>query len=154
MVFALGIITLGSLVGTSVLTYINSFLPSSSWVTYSFEIANFCLSLFLFTLFFSALFRFLPEQRIGWRIVLRGGLSTAILFAVGKQLIGLYLGYSSVGSAFGAAGSLAVFLLWVYYSAAILLLGASITQHLVEKDENSTAKVSSVEPSPEKPLPK
>ena len=80
------------------------------------------------TLFFAFIFRVLPDVEISWRDVGIGAAATALLFVLGKYLIGLYLGMSSVGSAYGAAGSLAVLLVWIYYSAAILFFGAELTQ--------------------------
>src|SRR4029453_10675203 len=74
------------------------------------------------------IYRFMPHLRIEWRDVWTGAAVTALLFTIGKHLIGLYLGKSDVTSGFGAAGSLAVLLLWVYYSAQIFLLGAEFTQ--------------------------
>ena len=79
-------------------------------------------------LLFAMIFKILPDVRIAWRHVWVGAFATSILFTVGKILIGLYLGRSSVGSAFGAAGSLVVVLVWIYYSAQILFLGAEITK--------------------------
>ncbi|MDX9865569.1 MAG: YihY/virulence factor BrkB family protein, partial [Anaerolineaceae bacterium] len=77
---------------------------------------------------FSLLFKFLPETDVAWKDVVRGGFVTAFLFMLGKYAIGLYLGNSSVGASFGAAGSLAVLLVWIYYSAQILFFGAEFTQ--------------------------
>ncbi|MBK5256306.1 MAG: YihY/virulence factor BrkB family protein [Vicinamibacteria bacterium] len=76
---------------------------------------------------FAALYKFIPRARVNWRDVGVGALVTALLYELGKQLIGLYLGRSTVGSGFGAAGSLLVFLVWVYYSAQVFLLGAEFT---------------------------
>ena len=72
------------------------------------------------------IFRVLPGVDIAWRHIWIGALITAILFGLGKYLIGLYLGTSTLGSTYGAAGSLVVLLLWVYYSSQILFLGAEI----------------------------
>ena len=89
---------------------------------------------FLLTLLIFAFnFRYLPDIRIAWRYVLGGAAATALLFAIGRQVIGLYLGYFTVGSAYGAAGSLIVVLLWVYYSAQIFFFGAELTQVLVRR---------------------
>jgi membrane protein len=77
---------------------------------------------------FAAMFRYLPDAVIQWRDVWVGAVATGVLFVVGKFLIGLYIGQSDPGSAYGAAGSLAVILLWVYYASIILLLGAEFTQ--------------------------
>ena len=91
------------------------------------QIVNIGISLVISTLLFSMIYKLMPSVRIAWRDVLVGATVTAILFEVGKLLIGLYIGKSGVTSAFGAAGSLAVLLLWVYYSAQIFLLGAEFT---------------------------
>lgn len=92
------------------------------------QVANFALSLGLVTVLFAAIFRWLPDVDIAWRDVWVGAAATALLFTIGKTLIGLYLGHSDVGSAFGAAGSVVVILVWIYYTALILLAGAEFTQ--------------------------
>jgi membrane protein len=79
-------------------------------------------------LLFAMIYKFLPDVKIAWRVVWIGALATAFLFTVGKLLIGLYLGKASVGSACGAAGSLVVFVVWVYYSGQIFFLGAEFTK--------------------------
>jgi membrane protein len=89
---------------------------------------NFVVSFGVITLLFAMLFKVLPDAKIAWRDVWIGAVITALLFNLGKFLFGLYLGRSSVTSAYGAAGSLVVVLLWVYYSAQILLFGAQFTQ--------------------------
>jgi len=85
------------------------------------------LSFAIFTGVFGAIFRFLPDARIGWKDVEIGAIGTTLLFLGGKFVIGIYLGQSNPGEAFGAAGSLAVLLVWVYYSSMILLFGAEFT---------------------------
>jgi len=90
--------------------------------------AGFVFSLLVVTVLFAAIFKILPDARIAWMDVWVGALATALLFTLGKFLIGLYLGRSSVASVYGAAGSLVVLLLWVYYSAQVFLLGAEFTQ--------------------------
>ena len=87
---------------------------------------NDVLSLVTITALFALLFKFLPDTRIGWRDVWMGALLTSTLFTVGKLLIGLYLGRSSFGSAYGAAGSLVVVIVWVYYAAQVFLFGAEL----------------------------
>ena len=82
----------------------------------------------MIALLFGAMFRVLPDARIRWRDVWVGATVTAFLFVVGKTLIGIYLGHSNPGQAFGAAGSLALLLVWIYYSSMILLFGAEFTQ--------------------------
>ena len=80
------------------------------------------------TILFAMLFRFLPDVELLWKDVVMGAFVTAVLFTVGKHFIGLYLGQSAIASSYGAAGSVIVLLLWVYYSAQILLLGAEFTR--------------------------
>ena len=82
---------------------------------------NVCLSLAVTTALFALLFKFLPDVVLAWRDVLTGALVTAVLFAIGKEVIGLYLGQGSTASSYGAAGSVVVLLLWVYYSSQIVL---------------------------------
>jgi membrane protein len=89
---------------------------------------QFALSLGIATLLFAAIFKVLPDADVRWSDVWIGALATAVLFEIGKALIGLYIGNASVGSMYGAAGSLVTLLLWVYYSAQILFLGAEFTQ--------------------------
>jgi membrane protein len=88
---------------------------------------NFIFSLGLVTVLFTMIFKFLPDVKIAWRDVWLGGLITALLFTLGKWLIGIYIGRSSLASIYGAMGSLVIVLVWVYYSAQILLFGAQFT---------------------------
>jgi membrane protein len=89
---------------------------------------NFVFSFALMTAMFAMLYKFMPRVKIAWKDVWAGATVTALLFAVGKLLIGLYIGKSAISSGFGAAGSLVVVLVWVYYSAQIFLLGAEFTR--------------------------
>jgi membrane protein len=88
---------------------------------------NFLLSFLIITLLFALIYRLLPDVRLDRRDVLLGAVATSLLFVLGKTLIGYYLGKTSVASAYGAAGSLVVVLLWVYYSSLIFFLGAELT---------------------------
>jgi membrane protein len=88
---------------------------------------NFVVSFAVVTVMFAAIYKFMPHAKIEWRNVWVGAIVTALLFTIGKFLIGLYIGKSGVASGFGAAGSFAVLLVWVYYSAQIFLLGAEFT---------------------------
>jgi membrane protein len=92
------------------------------------QILNLVVSFVVISLLFAAMFKLLPDAKVAWRDVWVGAMVTALLFVVGKFLIGLYLGRSDPGSAFGAAGSLAILLVWIYYSALIVFLGAEFTQ--------------------------
>ncbi|MEO7559664.1 MAG: YihY/virulence factor BrkB family protein [Nitrosospira sp.] len=90
-------------------------------------VLNFLFSFALMTAVFAMLYKFMPRVKIHWQDVWAGAIVTALLFAVGKLLIGIYIGKSAISSGFGAAGSLVVVLVWVYYSAQIFLLGAEFT---------------------------
>lgn len=96
-------------------------------------VGDLVLSLALFTLLFAAIFRVLPDAEVAWRDVWVGAFVTALLFVVGKFAIGFYLGRSDPGAAFGAAGSVIVVLVWLYYTALILLAGAEFTQVWAER---------------------
>lgn len=85
-------------------------------------------SFVIFAILLAAMFRFLPDVKVPWKSVWFGAVVTASLFAVGKQLMGVYLSISQPGAVYGAAGSLAIILIWVYYSSMILLFGAQLTQ--------------------------
>src|SRR5688500_968858 len=92
------------------------------------HVLNFALSFAVITLLFAGMFKILPDAKVEWRDVWVGAVVTALLFVVGKFVIGLYIGQSDPGNAFGAAGALAVLLVWIYYAAVIVLLGAEFTQ--------------------------
>jgi membrane protein len=92
------------------------------------EVINFVVSLAVLSGVFALMFKYLPDARIAWRDVRAGAIATALLFVGGKTLIGFYLGRSDPGTAYGAAGSLVVILLWVYYSSIIVLFGAELTR--------------------------
>jgi membrane protein len=129
MVLGIGFLLLVSLIISAALTALSTYaiglLPSLKVL---FTVLGFVVSFAVITLLFAMIFRFLPDAEISWREVWVGSVVTALLFEVGKFLIGLYLGKSSVASAYGAAGSLVVILLWVYYSSQILFFGAEFTQ--------------------------
>ncbi len=131
MVLTIGFFLLVSLALSAFLTAIGNvasgFAPSGL-MRLGMQAANFALSLGIITALFALLFRYLPDLHLKWREVLPGALFTAVLFTIGKTLIGLYLGTANPGSAFGAAGSLALVLVWIYYSALIVLVGAEFTQ--------------------------
>src|SRR5690606_11654496 len=95
-------------------------------------ILNLLITFLVITALFAIIFKVLPDARIGWRDVIVGAVTTALLFMLGKFGIGLYLGTSKIGSSYGAAGSIVIILLWVYYSAAILYFGAEFTRAYVQ----------------------
>jgi len=86
------------------------------------------VSFLVITALFSMIFKVLPDVEIGWSDVWVGGAATALLFTIGKFAIGMYIGKASIGSAYGAAGSIVVLITWIYYSAQILYFGAEFTQ--------------------------
>ena len=86
------------------------------------------LGIVLLAVLFAAIYKVLPDRAIAWRDVIVGALITAVLFTIGKSLIGWYLGSSAVASSYGAAGGLIVLFFWVYYSAQIFFFGAEFTQ--------------------------
>jgi len=97
------------------------------------QVVSVVMSLGVITVLFALIYRFLPDVRLKWRDVWMGAGVTALLFTIGKQLIGLYLGHSTTASSYGAAGSVVVILVWVYYSSQIVLLGAEFTRVYTER---------------------
>ena len=129
MVLGVGFVLLVSLAVSAAISALSRFM-SQLFVTPPFiwKIADFAISFAVVTVLFAMIFKVLPSVRIRWRDVWIGALGTAFLFSVGKTVIGLYLGASSVASVYGAAGSAIIILLWVYYSACILFFGAEFTK--------------------------
>jgi membrane protein len=129
MVVGIGFLLLVSLVVTAWLaavgTYVSYLLPAP---VLALEALNSVISLAVITGGFALIFKLLPDVKIAWRDVWLGAAVTSLFFTVGKFLIGLYLGKSAVASAYGAAGSLVIIVVWVYYSAQILLFGAEFTK--------------------------
>lgn len=129
LVVGIGFLLLVSLVLSAALTGFSRYLERVLELPVDFlQIANFLVSFVLITLLFAMTYRILPDVRIAWRDVWLGSLLTSLLFVIGKTLIGLYLGRTGVASAYGAAGSLVVILLWVYYSSLIFFFGAEFTR--------------------------
>jgi membrane protein len=128
MVCGLAFLLLVSLVLSALLAGLNGWLGEQFGITAGLGVTNFLVSLVLAAVLFAVIFKVLPDARVGWRSVWVGAVATAALFNLGKFLIGLYLGKAAVGSAFGAAGSLVVLIVWVYYSTQLMLLGAEFTQ--------------------------
>lgn len=92
------------------------------------QILDFVISVGVLTLLFAAIYKVLPDVEIEWSDVWLGALMTALLFTIGKLVLGIYFGRAGIGSTYGAAGSVIIFLLWVYYSSLILFFGAEMTQ--------------------------
>ena len=134
MVLGIGFLLLVSLVISAVLsalvTYFSNLLPG---VDLLWQIVSFLLSFAITTVLFALIFKVLPDVKITWSDVAIGAIITSVLFSIGRFLLGQYLGNSSFGSAYGAAGSLVVILAWVYYAAQILFFGAEFTQVYARK---------------------
>lgn len=128
MVLAVGFLLLVSLMASAALSALGK------WAGNSFQdspvvlrVIETTISLSVITLLFAMIFKWLPDAKVAWRDVWFGATTTAVLFTVGKSLIGVYLGRASVGSAYGAAGSVVVLLVWVYYASLIVFFGAELT---------------------------
>jgi membrane protein len=127
LVFALAFLLLVSLIISAALASAAALFHGPEQALLS-RLLEFAVSLLVLTFVFALLYKYVPDAEIGWRDVWLGGLLTAALFTLGKTAIGVYLGQASVGSAYGAAGSMVVLLVWVYYSALIMFFGAEFTQ--------------------------
>lgn len=110
---------------------------------------NVAASAALYIILFSVLFHYLPEKRTSWKRSFQGGAITALLFVIGKEVIGFYLGHGAISSTYGAAGSILVLLAWVYYTALIIFVGAHISfiLHSHAKIQNKTPSLALTETS-------
>ncbi|HEY3497960.1 MAG TPA: YihY/virulence factor BrkB family protein, partial [Polyangiaceae bacterium] len=155
MVMGVAFLLLVSLIMSAALAAVGAFLSGALpggealW-----QVLNFAFSLAVVTGLFALMFKLVPHVKVAWRDVWIGAFVTALLFTLGKLLIGLYLGKAGVSSSYGAAGSLVVLVIWVYYSASILLFGAEFTQvyasrfgSRIEPTENAV-RVPKAEPPP------
>lgn len=128
LVLAVGFLLLVSLVVSATLAALQGYLsrtfPAGGAL---WQVLNFLIALLVISILIAMVYRVLPDVRLDWPDVWVGAIITSILFGVGKSLIGLYLGHASIGSSYGAAGSLVVFLVWIYYSSLIMFFGAEIT---------------------------
>jgi membrane protein len=131
LVLAIGLLLLVSLLLSAALAAVGKFmggaLPLPEWMLQGFD---FLLSVAGTSALFALIFHYIPDAQTDWRHSWIGGLFTAGLFSLGKTLIGLYLGKAGIGSAYGAAGSLVVVVVWVYYSSLIFFFGAELTHVL------------------------
>jgi membrane protein len=150
LILSLGFLLLVSLLASAVLGAVGGLMERTSFpgVSIVSQILNNAVSLGVIALFFALVFKYLPNVKIAWRDVWVGALVTSALFHVGKIGIGIYLGHASVGSTFGAAGSLAVLLVWVYYTAQIVLFGAEITRLYAERYGQGVAPDADAVPAP------
>ena len=129
MVLVIGFILLLSIISSTVLTTLGGFITDLFPVVGPFlPRLELLLSFLILIVLFSLIFKVLPDATVAWRDVLVGGLVTAVLFSIGKILIGYYLSFSGENATYQAAGSIVILLLWVYYSSQILFFGAEFTQ--------------------------
>ena len=128
LILVMGFLLMVSLVTSAVLAALQSYLGSLEIASITaWQLLNDAVSFGFATVVIAMIFKYLPDALIGWRDVWLGAFVTALLFVGGKFLIGLYLGRAGIGSAFGAAGSVVVFMVWVYYAGLIFFFGAAIT---------------------------
>ena len=141
LIVAMGFLLLVSLVIDAILaavgTYLSHLLPSFDTIMY---IVNLLISIVVVTVLFAIIFRLLPSAKVAWKDVWVGAAVTSALFTIGKSLIGVYLGKAGVTSVYGAASSLMVILLWVYYSALIFYFGAEFT-YIYASEYGSTSQL-------------
>lgn len=135
LIVSIGFLLLISLVITSLLSVLSNWIQSilPDFVMYLFFVLNFLVSLATITVLFALMFKILPDAKIRWRSVWVGAIVTAVLFVIGKFLLGIYFGKSDPGSAYGAAGSIILLLLWVSYSCMIVFFGAEFTKQFALK---------------------
>lgn len=144
MVIALGFILLVSLLLNTILIAVSNFLATNQtiqdfipeWASgiqdHAYVLINTGLSFFVFTLFFAVLYKVLPDAKLKWKHILLGSFLTATLFWFGEILLGYYLGNSNLLSAYGAAGSIVIILIWVFYSSQLVFLGAEFIKVYME----------------------
>jgi membrane protein len=147
MVLVIGFLLLVSLVVSAALSGIGAYLDHliPGW-TLVWQGMNLLISFAVITVLFAMMYKILPDTHVAWKDVWLGAAVTSLLFSLGKLGIGLYLGRSTVSSSYGAAGSLAVVLIWVYYSAQILFLGAEFTQ-VYARNHGSRAQPPATQPA-------
>ena len=139
-VLVIGVMFLAAMLANTAVSalteYFSDLLPLPGWVL---QLIGIVFSLLVTTIFLTVIFRFLPNIKVRFVYILMGASVTAVLFSIGNYVIGRYLGRTSPGSTFGAAGSLAVILIWMYYSANIVLFGAEVTRAYARRGKLRTA---------------
>jgi membrane protein len=141
MVVTIGFLLMISLIINSIISLLNNYIGEamSAYLPFA-EILNIISSFAVITLLFAIIYRVLPDVIIPWKYVWFGAALTSFLFSIGKYFIGLYLGNSSYSSTYGAAASLVILFVWVYYSGLILFFGAELTQVYFKKHSSLTLK--------------
>ncbi len=149
LVVAIGFLLMVSLAATAALAAFSAWLSrDASTISLMWSGVPALVSVVGTTSLFALLYRVLPDVHLQWRDVMMGAFVTAVLFTLGQQLIGLYLGQSGVASGYGPAGSVMILLLWVYYSCQVLLLGAEFTRAYAEHRGERVAPLPFAEPRP------
>ena len=144
MVLSVGFLLLTSLLLSAALAYIgHAFGQLVPMPPAILQIINFIVSFVVISVLFALMFKYVPAAKISWHDAAVGAIGTAFLFSIGKWLLGLYLGKASVGSTYGAAGSLVAVIIWIYYSAQIFFFGAEFTHVYAEsRGDKAPAPVS------------
>jgi membrane protein len=141
MVMVVAFLLLVSMVVSTAISGLSNVIAGD--VAWLWQVVNFCISIIVITGLIALMFKYIPDVRLRWGDVIHGAIFTAVLFTIGKFLLGWYLGRGTTTSVYGAAGSLVALLLWVYYSSLILFFGAEFTQayghmaHPVQPTENA-----------------
>jgi membrane protein len=149
LVLSVGFLLMVSLVISAVLGALHKYLDERiASAAFFWNGLDLVISFALATVLIAMLFKYLPDAEIEWRDTWLGAVITAGLFIVGKQIIGLYLGQTSVASSFGAAASVVIFMIWVYYAALILLFGAEITQAVAARRGAIVVPTENAKPAP------
>lgn len=128
MVLGVGFLLLVSLIVSAGLAALGNLMSQAVPLAPLWQVLNVVISLGVTAFIFALIFKVIPDVQVAWRDVVMGALVTAVLFSLGRALLGLYIGYSGVGSSYGAAGSIVALVIWTYYSAQIFLFGAEFTQ--------------------------
>jgi membrane protein len=136
MLLLIGVLLLASTLLGAAITIAGKYIKAIFPQAHLLHVIQFVISIALTAILFGAIYKVLPDVKITWADVWVGALVTSLLFNLGKLLIGLYLARSTVGSLYGAAGSFAVFLVWIYYSAQVFFIGAEFTQVYARKRGN------------------
>ena len=153
MVLGVGVLLLAALfVSTWIAaaeTFFSGVLPMPG---VALELVNFFISFLVITILFAVVYKVLPDVRLKWSDVAIGAAITSLLFSIGKLLIGLYLGHTSIASSYGAAGSFLIVLLWVYYSAQVFFLGAEFTKVYTQRVGSQFRASLELKPEPLEPV--
>lgn len=136
MLLVIGVLLLGTIAANFVFsflwTHFTALLPFPG-ANIVFTILNYVIDIAIITVMFALIYRYLPDTEIGWGDVWSGSIATSILFVIGEALLSIYISHAGIANGYGAAGSLVILLVWVYYSAMLLLIGAEFTRVYAEK---------------------